>query len=208
VSGFLKEGLYAITDSSLIPVEHLAMAVEKVISGGAVMIQHRDKGEDPGERRQQALALVRICRRHQVPFIINDDALLARDVGADGVHLGKDDLAPGAARQMLGQNAIIGVSCYNRPERALMAQNEGADYVAFGRFFASSSKPAAVQARPAMVAQVRGQIHVPIVAIGGITPENGLALIQAGADMLAVIHGVFGQPDPQSAAGRYAALFR
>ena len=208
MSGLPEGGLYAITDSSLTLAGHLAMAVERAIVGGAVMIQYRDKGGDPDERRQQALAVLQICRRHRVPLIINDDAPLARQVGADGVHVGKDDLALGAARRLLGQDAIIGVSCYNRPERALIAQNEGADYVAFGRFFTSSSKPAAVQARPAMLAQVRSRIRVPIVAIGGITPENGLALIQAGADMIAVIHGVFGQPNPQSAAARYAALFR
>jgi len=111
------------------------------------------------------------------------------------------------ARRLLGPQALIGVSCYNRLELARAARDAGADYIAFGRFFPSSSKPQAVQAEPALLTAARAEIHLPLVAIGGITPENGAALVQAGADMLAVIHGVFGQPDIRRAAQAYASCF-
>ncbi len=205
---FPRHGLYAISDPALVSPERLASAVEQAILGGAAVIQYRNKVDGADERRRQAMGLRQVCREYQVPLIVNDDVSLAREVNADGVHLGKDDLGLAEARSLLSDRAIIGVSCYNQPERALAAQAEGADYVAFGRFFSSISKPAAVGANPAMLRQVRPKIHLPIVVIGGITPENGASLLEAGADLLAVIHGVFGQSDPQSAALRYAALFR
>jgi thiamine-phosphate pyrophosphorylase len=132
---------------------------------------------------------------------------LAAAVGAAGVHLGEHDIGLQAARRQLGPGALIGVSCYNRLELACKAADGGADYVAFGRFFSSTTKPAAVQATPALLMEARRRLDLPIVAIGGITPENGVELISAGADLLAVIHGVFAQPDVEAAARRYAALF-
>ncbi len=142
-----------------------------------------------------------------IPLIVNDDVELAAAVGAAGVHLGRDDAALQAARTRLGAEAIIGISCYNDLQRARQAAQAGADYVAFGRFYPSHSKPQAVLAEPALLSQATTELALPVVAIGGITPANGRALLAAGASMLAAIHGVFGQPDITAAARRYADLF-
>lgn len=206
MSAFRPRGLYAVTGKASSP-EELVDRVARAIHGGIVLVQYRDKSGDAARRRREATALLELCRASSVPLIINDDAALARLIGADGVHLGKDDAPLAEARAALGREAIIGVSCYNSLERALQAQDAGADYVAFGSFFASPTKPAAVRAGPDLLRVARSRIDLPIVAIGGITPENGAQLIEAGADLLAVIHGVFGAPDPEHAAHRYTALF-
>jgi thiamine-phosphate pyrophosphorylase len=203
----LPRGLYAITDSYLIPADKLTGQVAAAIRGGAAVIQYRDKSSSPAQRQQQAAALVSLCHDHGIPLIINDDVELAVAVGAHGVHLGKADSTVRSARKQLGANAIIGVSCYNELERAVEAASEGADYVAFGRFFPSQSKPDTVTADPELLRQARQRLGIPVVAIGGITSENGQPLITAGAQLLAAIHGVFGQADVQAAARRYAELF-
>ena len=200
-------GLYAITDRRLIPPGTLIEQVSLAIDGGAVLIQYREKDLPREERGRVAQALARLCRERDVPLIINDDIELAAACGAAGVHLGRDDAPVSRARRRLGRGAIIGVSCYDRLERARAAAGMDASYVAFGRFFPSNTKPEAVPARPALLAQARREIKLPIVAIGGITPENGAGLLHAGADLLAVIHGVFGQPDIRAAAQAYARLF-
>jgi thiamine-phosphate pyrophosphorylase len=201
------KGLYAITDSQLIPPGRLAECVAQAIAGGAKLIQYRDKQRRPRERLREADALAILCRRHDVPLIINDDVELAAAVNAAGVHLGITDASLARARERLGEGAIIGISCYNRLDCARDAAAAGADYIAFGRFFSSRSKPQAVPATASLLAEARARLDLPIVAIGGITPANGRALIDAGADLLAVIHGVFGQPDVRAAAAAYAALF-
>lgn len=198
-------GLYAITPG-LVATEALLDAVEAAIRGGAVWIQYRTAAFE--DRKRQAQALCQLCHRCRVPLIINDDPRLAWDIGADGVHLGQDDPHYEEARALLGPQAILGVSCYNSLDRAVSAQRIGANYVAFGRFFPSKTKPEAKQAPLALLHEARRQLSIPIVAIGGITPENGGALIEAGADLLAVIEGVFGQPDLEAAARRYTELFR
>jgi thiamine-phosphate pyrophosphorylase len=203
----IRRGLYAITDTTLLADRVLVGRVEQAIRGGATLIQYRDKQLSPPERQRQAAALAELCNSRGVPLIINDDVTLAASVGAAGVHLGEHDTGLQAARRALGSDAVIGVSCYNRVDLARQAAASGADYVAFGRFFPSSTKPAAVQATPALLTAARQAVDLPIVAIGGITPENGVQLLSAGADLLAVIHGVFGQPDVEAAARRYAALF-
>ena len=203
----LRDGLYAVTDSNLIPAAELAARVAQAIAGGATVIQYREKQLAAAERHRQAAALVELCHRHAVPLLINDDVELAAAVGAAGVHLGRDDAAIHAARDRLGAGAIIGVSCYNTLQRAQAAAAAGADYVAFGRFFPSHTKPDAVQAEAALLQQARRELELPLVAIGGITPENGGTLLAAGANLLAVIHGVLGQPDVQAAAQRYKDLF-
>ena len=203
----LPRGLYAVTDSRLIPADELTTRVAQAIAGGAVMIQYREKHKPRDVRQQEAAALQVLCRERRVPLIINDDIDLATMVGAAGVHLGRDDASIGQAREQLGPRAFIGVSCYNRFERARAAAAAGASYVAFGRFFPSATKPGAVQAEPDLLEQARAQLDLAVVAIGGITPENAACLVAAGADLLAVIHGVFGQPDVEAAARRYAALF-
>ncbi len=200
-------GLYAITDRDLAGADGIVVQVERALEGGARLIQYRDKGENHTRRLGEARALLALCRAHGAPLIINDDIALAQEIGADGVHIGRDDAALALARRRLGPEAIIGVSCYNDLQRAEQAQAGGANYVAFGRFFASGTKPQAVQADLALLRQARSVLHLPLVAIGGITPENGAQLIRAGADMLAVIQGVFGQPDIRGACRAFAKLF-
>lgn len=200
-------GLYAITDALLIPDDRLTVAVEQAILGGARMIQYRDKSHDTARRLAQATVLDELCQRHAVPLIINDDVALAAQIGAAGVHVGKDDPSFATARARLGGNAIIGVSCYDRLDLALEAARAGADYVAFGAFFPSPTKPTEIRASIALLRNARAALNLPIVAIGGITPDNAPLLLDAGADALAVVSGVFGQPDIQAAARRYTALF-
>ena len=200
-------GLYVITRPPLPGGRELSDEVAAAIAGGARWVQYRDKGVDRGQRREEAAALARLCRRCQVPLIVNDDPRLAAEVEADGVHLGRDDSALRPARRLLGPLAIIGVSCYDRLDRARDAQAAGADYLAFGRFFPSRSKPRAVPAGIELLHAARREFYLPLVAIGGITPENGRALVRAGAAMLAVIHGVFGQPHPARAARAFDRCF-
>jgi thiamine-phosphate pyrophosphorylase len=185
----------------------LLEAVEQAIAGGAACVQYRNKASLVLERRAEAAGLGMLCRRHGVPFIINDLLALALEAGADGLHIGAEDIDYASARAALGEHAILGVSCYNSLERALRAQALGADYVAFGRFFASRTKPAAVTADTVLLQRAKARLSVPIVAIGGITPENGGPLLAAGADLLAAIDGLFGQADVRAAALRYARLF-
>ena len=206
-AGFLWRGLYAIADTTLVTGASLERAVEGAVAGGARVIQYRDKSADGRRRRSEAGALVAICRRHGVPLIVNDDVELARELGADGVHLGREDTAYEEARTRLGAGFVIGVSCYDEIERAENAQALGADYVAFGAMFPSTTKPGAVPAGIGVIERARSRVRVPIVAIGGITPDNGGSLVEAGADMLAAVSGVFAQPDTREAASRYARLF-
>ncbi len=201
-------GLYAITDSKLTPGDALLPAVAAALRGGARIIQYRDKGQDSARRHTEAAALNTLCQAHDALLIVNDDAQLAAAIGAAGVHLGRDDTALSDARRLLGPEAIIGVSCYNQLARAQSAAALGADYVAFGRFFPSLTKPDAQAATPELLQAARRTLKLPLVAIGGITPDNGRLLLAAGADMLAVIHGVFGQADIEAAAHRFAELFR
>ena len=200
----VRRGLYAITDDVLTAPYELLFLVEQAILGGAVMVQFRTKILDAALKLRQATDLAALCRRHDVPLIINDDVLLAAKVGADGVHLGKDDPALKAARAILGDDAIIGVSCYNELARAQQAKTAGADYVAFGRFFSSQTKPLAAQAEIALLIQAR-RLDLPVAAIGGITLDNAQALIGAGVDLLAVVQGLFGQPDVLRAAQQFTA---
>jgi thiamine-phosphate pyrophosphorylase len=199
--------LYVITDGRLIPEGKLCDQVDQAIAGGAVLVQYREKLRGRQERYRDARALVALCTRRKVPLIVNDDIELALAAEAHGVHLGRHDASIQQARDRLGPRAIIGISCYNRLELALQAAGQGAGYVAFGRFFVSKTKPEAVHALPSLLQQARREIGLPIAAIGGITPENGGELLTAGASLLAVIHGVFGQPDAGKAARGYAALF-
>jgi thiamine-phosphate pyrophosphorylase len=200
-------GLYVITDDKLIPGDKLLSAVSAAIQGGARLVQYRNKSWDPSARAHQARGLLQLCRQHELPLIINDDVELAAVIGADGVHLGDQDLPLDEARVRLGPHAIIGVSCHDSLESAVRAEQAGADYVAFGSFFASPSKPNAVRAPLSVLEAARRTVNVPICAIGGIRPDNGAALVKAGAHMLAVISGIFAQPDFAAAARRYAQLF-
>jgi len=198
-------GLYAITpglaDSTL-----LMGKVDAALRGGACVVQYRNKSADEQLRHEQALAIARLCRGAGACFIVNDSIKLARDVAADGVHLGKDDDGVDAARALLGPAKLIGVSCYNQLWRARDAVAQGADYVAFGSFFPSSTKPGAVTASRELLRAAK-KFALPIVAIGGITSENAAGLIEAGADAVAVVSAVFDAPDVERAARRIAGLF-
>jgi thiamine-phosphate pyrophosphorylase len=200
-------GLYAIADTTYLAETRLSAAVEAALLGGASVIQYRDKSNLHETRVQQARAVRSMCTKYGACFIVNDDIALARSVGADGVHLGREDSDIDVARDKLGADAIIGVSCYDDLARAAQVVARGADYLAFGSFFPSRTKPDAMRASPALLYAARARFNVPLVAIGGITPDNGAQLIAAGADALAVISGLFDQPDVTSAARRYASLF-
>jgi thiamine-phosphate pyrophosphorylase len=205
-------GLYVITPefaaTNSFRGERLEKMVVLAIHGGARIVQYRDKSNDDDTRRREAQALRAVCRRFDVVFIINDDVELALTCGADGVHLGGEDMDLPSARARLGPGFVIGASCYNEMDRAMQAQQEGADYVAFGRFFPSRSKPHAVRADLELLRVAKRQLTVPIVAIGGITAQNGEQLVAAGADMLAVIDAVFGQKDVRAAAHDIAQCFQ
>jgi len=197
-------GLYAITQPDNKTTDTLLEEVAAAIRGGAVIVQYRDK--NPIDAVATAAKLLELCRQHTVPLIINDNIELAVTIGADGVHLGQTDGNIAQARKQLGQNAIIGVSCYNSLELAITAETEGANYVAFGRFFPSTSKPLAAPAQLQTLHQAKAKLNVPIVAIGGILPENGQSLLKAGADLLAVIGGLFDH-EPEQSARAYQELF-
>jgi thiamine-phosphate pyrophosphorylase len=200
---FPGRGLYVITDG---PRPDLLEAVQHALAGGARMVQYRDKTNDSTRRHAEAGTLLALCREHAVPLIINDDIALAHAIGADGVHLGEADGNIAEARNTLGPDAIIGVSCYDSLERAQGAARQGASYIAFGAFFASPTKPFA---RRASIDLLRhsANLGVPRVAIGGITPDNGAELVAAGADYLAVISAVFGTADIRAAAQRFSQLY-
>jgi thiamine-phosphate pyrophosphorylase len=200
-------GLYLITDDRRQGPAALGAVVEAALRGGARVVQYRDKSGDPGRRRAEAAALHALCRRYAVPFLVNDDVELAVAVDADGVHLGRDDQDIDAARRRLGEHRLIGVSCYNRFELAQAAAARGADYAAFGSFHPSPTKPQAVRAQPELLRRARRELALPVVAIGGISPENGAALVHAGADMLAVISAVCAAADIEAAARTFAACF-
>ena len=201
---FPARGLYAITQTDNKSGDTIIAEVKAAIRGGAVMVQYRDK--NPVDALFLARELVKICHQYNVPLIINDDVELAARAGADGVHIGKEDGAIAQARKHLGNDAIIGVSCYDFVERAIDAGVQGATYFAFGRFFPSSSKPLAAPAKIETLQQAKVLLNIPIVAIGGILPENGAQLLAAGADLLAVIGGLFDN-QPEQSARAYQALF-
>lgn len=201
---FPRRGLYAITQPENKSIAQVLQAVEAALKGGAVVVQYRDK--NPIDAIALAGELLKLCHAYQVPLLINDSVELALAMGADGVHLGKDDGNIEHARSKLGPDAIIGVSCYNDVQKACAAASAGADYVAFGRFFPSGSKPLAAPADIATLSMAKQRLQVPIVAIGGILPNNAGQLITAGADLLAVIGGVFDH-EPEAAARLYQTLF-
>ena len=201
-----RRGLYLLT-----PEDHdttrLCARVDAALAAGACLLQYRSKSTDLSLREAQARALLTICIRHDVPLLINDDALLAQTIGAHGVHLGADDGDLTAVRSLLGPGAILGASCYDDIARAERAAADGASYLAFGAFFPSPTKPHARRARPGLLHDA-ARFGLPTVAIGGVRADNARPLIDAGADLLAVISDVFDAPDIAAAVRRYAPLFQ
>ena len=201
-------GLYAVTSETICRSSvHLLTAAEAALAGGAALIQYRDKWNDRPTRESNAVSLQRLCHEQHALLIINDDVDLALAAGAAGVHLGASDVPLAQARQRLGPEAIIGVTCSGSIQRALSAETGGASYVAFGRFFESRTKPDGPPASLELLTQAQSQLRIPICAIGGITPANAAQVITAGTDMVAAVEGIFAAEDIKAAARAYAALF-
>ncbi|MEO8628315.1 MAG: thiamine phosphate synthase [Betaproteobacteria bacterium] len=199
-------GLYAVTPQSA-DTQWLYERVFAAVSGGARVVQYRNKTDDPTLRRTQAHELLKLCRDRDALFLINDDVELALDVNADGVHVGRDDASVALARAILGAGKIIGASCYDSLPLALNAQDAGADYVAFGSFYPSSVKPSAARPTIAFLRDARDRIAVRIVAIGGIDADNALPLLEAGADAIAVVSALFQSADTLLAARALSNVF-
>ena len=200
-------GLYAVTPD-LADTAELLRCARAALLGGARLLQYRNKGADGALRREQAGALLGLCRDLGAPLIVNDDLRLALQIGADGAHLGREDGDLSAARAALGPGRLLGISCYDALERAREAKRIGADYVAFGSFFASPTKPAAVRAPLTLPAEARAELGLPVCAIGGITLQNAPQLLAAGVDLLAVITDLFEAPDIRVRAAAFASLFQ
>lgn len=201
-------GLYLITElPGRRPESAWFDVIESALANGVSVLQFRDKSDDGATRRRLAIALRDLCRNYGALFIVNDDMELAEETDADGVHLGRDDCGISEARSRLGTRAVIGVSCYDDLGRAREAEAMGADYVAFGRFFPSRTKPSATGASTDILQRARQALTIPRVAIGGIDLTNASPVIEAGADAVAVIGAVFDSPDPAVTARRFVALF-
>lgn len=207
VSRRLEPGLYAITDPSLLRGTELYSGVEAALRGGAVLVQYRDKEAPPTLRRERATRLLEICRRHDRPLIINDDPILALEIGADGVHMGQEDGSLEEARRLLGPAKVLGATCHDSLALAERAVATGADYLAFGRFFTSRTKGQAPGA-PLSVLTDAGALGLPMTAIGGITLQNAGAVVAAGADLVAVVHGLFSASDIEARARQFTHLIK
>ncbi|WP_249679610.1 thiamine phosphate synthase [Pseudomonas abieticivorans] len=197
-------GLYAITDSQLLAGKFLDY-VKAALDGGIVLLQYRDKSSDEGRRLREADALLKLCEGYKTQLIINDDADLAARLGV-GVHLGQTDGPLAQARALRSRQTIIGATCHASIELAEQAAREGASYVAFGAFYSSSTKPNAAPASLTLLEQARSRLKLPICAIGGITLDNAPALIERGADLLAVVHTLFGADSAQEVTRRARAF--
>jgi thiamine-phosphate pyrophosphorylase len=201
-------GLYAITDSTIMPDDKTLLSyVQQAIIGGARVVQYRDKTSDTEKRYRQARLLNELCRAHHCVFLINDDVQLAADCQAHGVHIGQKDSAIEIARNTLGSNSIIGVTCHDRLSLAKSATVAGADYVAFGAFFPSKTKPNAKPAPLSLLTEAKSILSCPIVAIGGITVDNASQTITAGANMIAVVHSLFAAESITQQAVAFAHAF-
>ncbi|HSS46858.1 MAG TPA: thiamine phosphate synthase [Burkholderiales bacterium] len=199
-------GLYAITPDEA-DTPKLIHQVKLALEGGTRWVQYRNKSANNRLRQRQAEAIAALCSQFGAALIINDDIELARACNAHGTHLGREDVSLATARSLLGKNKIIGASCYDQIGRAIEAEAQGADYVAFGSFHPSSVKPHTTRPQVQLLAQARTKLSAPIVAIGGITLENAGVLIEAGADAVAVISALFNAPDIKTAAKKFNCLF-
>jgi thiamine-phosphate pyrophosphorylase len=200
------KGLYAVTPDER-DTATLVRKVRLALAGGARLVQYRNKSAHAALRREQGAALLAICRGAGVPFIVNDDLELTESLGADGLHLGREDLPIATARVRLGPGKILGASCYDRLDLASNARAAGADYVAFGSAFVSATKPNATRAPLSLYRKAKLSLACPVVAIGGITTENARRVVDAGADAIAVISALFDAPNVEDRAREFAGMF-
>ncbi|MES2546406.1 MAG: thiamine phosphate synthase [Pseudomonadota bacterium] len=201
------KGVYAITPD-IADTDLLIRKVEAALIGGVSILQYRNKQANHKLQTQQARALLPLCRQYAVPLIINDSVKLCLTLDADGVHLGADDGNLAEVRARIGADKILGASCYNRFDLAITAQNQGADYVAFGACFASNTKPNAPAADLSLFRQSRTELNIPSVAIGGINLQNAVQVIEAGADAIAIIQAIFAADDVKLASQQFSQLFK
>lgn len=205
---YMLKGLYVITDKKLIPGDRFINTVEKSLIGGAKIVQLREKDTPDEEIVRLGKELLKVTKKYRVPLIINDSPALAKEIGADGVHLGEDDPLVSEARKLLGNRAIIGVSCYGKIERGIRAEKDGADYVAFGTPFLTPTKPERDPTPFEVLRLARREItKIPIFAIGGINAENARSVLETGVDGIVVITSVFGSLDPEKSSRDLASLF-
>ena len=203
----LVPGVYAVTDCERLSGSELLDRTSRILEAGVSAVQYRNKSGDAARKAAEAAAIGALCRQHGVPLVINDDVDLALAVGADGIHLGADDESCTRARARLGTGGLIGISCYDNMQTAVAAQDDGADYVAFGAFYPTRTKQPRSRADIELLERASRQLHIPIVAIGGITPDNAAPLLAAGADLLAVVSSLYGDPDPAAVVRRFRRLY-
>ncbi len=199
-------GIYLISDSKNLAIDDLLDKTEKILDVGISLFQFRDKNSKYEIKKSTALKLQTLCKKYNTLFIINDDVVLAKEISADGVHLGRDDMDIDMARKILGDK-IIGVSCYNNLEDAITAEIMGADYIALGSFFNSPTKPEARKIAIDLLPIAKSKLNIPVVAIGGITPENGKQLVDNKVDFLAIISGIYASTDIINSVKAYKNLF-
>lgn len=200
-------GLYLVTPD-WDDTDQLLAASEQAIAGGATVLQYRHKTASEALRNEQAAALLKLCRRLGVPFIVNDHVALCKELDADGIHVGGTDAAVAEVRAQVGKDKIVGASCYGDLQRARDAVTAGASYVAFGGFYPSRVKKYEVTTPPSIITQALAELPVPVCVIGGMTPQNSAPLASLGAHLVAAISSVYAAEDPRRAAAEFAALFR
>jgi thiamine-phosphate pyrophosphorylase len=209
VMDFELKGLYVITDKRLIPRDRFVSTVEKAIKGGANIVQLREKDTPHEEICSIGKNVLQLTKDYGIPLIVNDSPELAKEIGADGVHLGEYDESIEHARSVLGAQAIIGVSCYGQLERGMKAERGGADYIVFGTPYYTPTKPDRAPTSFDVIKEAKRLItSIPIFAIGGITPKNVDDVLETGVDGIAVITSVFGSTDPEAAARELAAIIK
>lgn len=203
----LKQGLYVITEDHVLDFDSLLSKTETILDNNISALQYRKKNATYLQKFDEASALKSLCIKYNTPFIINDDIKLATEIGADGIHLGEQDESCQSARSKLGKNKLIGISCYNDSGRAEQAIRESADYIAFGAMYKTETKKSTKNASPQLLIDAKKRFSVPLVAIGGITPQNAQALLSAGADLLAVVSCVYHADRPDMVIKEFKKLF-
>ena len=197
--------LYAVTDRAWVGRQTLCQQVEAALQGGVACVQLREKHLDRDAFLDEAKQICALCRRYGVPFIVNDDLDVALACGADGIHVGQDDMPAAEVRRRAGRRLIVGVSAHT-PEEARLAEAAGADYLGAGAVFGSATKTDASLLTPAGLQAVCAAVHIPVVAIGGVNARNILQLQGSGAAGAAVVSGIFGAPDITAACRELRAL--